>query len=303
MDSLDRAAQLHFFRTTPAEFMTRASVASSLQSFETCLFLIALERYPHAFVSCVFSIESVLKGALPQHARKSLKELIRVARSPITALQAFDEADLDALRTERNHIVHEGFSPKDDRVATNFFLRTGLPFLTECYKQFFNFSIFDGLEKNFSRHILIAREAFGGLPSEGNPDFTLCLRALGHLVRWSLRESFMSQAELKASEEADVYGLTFDVVNKRREKAERMFEPSWAFDCPVCRGGESFVAQLDEYELRRKRISLSKGICVECELTIPKACPTLANALCRDQIENISNDILREYGIDPDLRQ
>jgi hypothetical protein len=95
MDNIDGPAQLHFFRSTPAEFMTRVSVASSLQSFETCLFLIALERYPHAFVACVFSIESALAAALPQ---KTLQKLVRAARSQFASLQVFDEGQANLRR-------------------------------------------------------------------------------------------------------------------------------------------------------------------------------------------------------------
>jgi hypothetical protein len=87
MHDVGQAPRLHFFRNRPDEFTARAPLASSLQNFETCLFLIALIRYLHALVACVFSIESGLKAALPQHARESLRDLVGAARTQVAALR------------------------------------------------------------------------------------------------------------------------------------------------------------------------------------------------------------------------
>ena len=45
------------------------------------------------------------------------------------------------------------------------------------------------------------------------------------------------------------------------------------------------MAQLDEDELGRRRVKLSRGFCVECEPFCPEGseryeCPTLVNSLC-----------------------
>lgn len=45
-----------FFRATPADMMKQPPLASSLQSFETCLFLIALRRLPSALALKEFGI-------------------------------------------------------------------------------------------------------------------------------------------------------------------------------------------------------------------------------------------------------
>jgi hypothetical protein len=126
------------------------------QPWGSCLFLIALARYPDAFVACVFSIESALKAALPQSSKEKLQKILNLARRQIVALQTFDATDLDALRSARNRIVHEGFKSEDHRAATKLLLKTALPFLAECHKRFFNFSIFDGLEESFGTQLRVA---------------------------------------------------------------------------------------------------------------------------------------------------
>ena len=55
---------LHFFGATLHDMLGQPPLASSLQSFETCLFLIALERFPSALVSCATAWESAIKSKL-----------------------------------------------------------------------------------------------------------------------------------------------------------------------------------------------------------------------------------------------
>ena len=55
--------ELRFLDKRPENLVAQPPLASSLQNFESCLFLIALGRYPHAFTACAFAIESALKAA------------------------------------------------------------------------------------------------------------------------------------------------------------------------------------------------------------------------------------------------
>jgi len=288
--------ELHFFRRTPDELPDRPSLASSLQSFESCLFLIALLRYPHALVACVFAIESALKARFGG-SRGGLGQLVRDALGQGYLPSGISEADLNVLRETRNRIVHEGYSPKDDDIAAGLFLKTGLPFLSTCYSALFNFDLVDSLAEEFGKQIKIAKSAFDNAKERDALDASHWLRALGHLIRWSLRESLMSQSELKAAEWADVNGVGFDVIHQRRQEAERRFEPSWTFDCPVCRSFETFVVQLDEEALDEKQVIPEKGICVECDLRMPPSSRELLRLLCAEQTERSSEKILRDYGI------
>ena len=55
---------LHFFHATPADLLANHPLASSLQTFETCLFLISMHQFPSALVSCATACESAMKAKL-----------------------------------------------------------------------------------------------------------------------------------------------------------------------------------------------------------------------------------------------
>lgn len=299
MTDLVETPRLHFFRHTPKDLLARPPLASSMQNFESCLFLISLERYPHAFTACVFSIESALKAAFAQPARggDSLQKLLEKARGQSPRLGSFSKDSLDALRQTRNRIVHYGFSPKDDRLTVALLLSTGIPFLRDCYDGFFDFVLDDALLIEFGDHLRIAGEVFERVKMRPDLDPVYCLRALGHLLRWSVKDSLMSQWEADAARIADEDGAKFNTIQRQKEKVERLFDPSWAFDCPVCNGFETFVCELVADDLDRKQISLLRAACVECGLAISRGCPFLADALCREQVAEKRDQILNDYGV------
>jgi hypothetical protein len=74
---------LDFFRTTPPDMLAQAPLASSLQSFETCLFLVGLDRYPSALVSCASAWESALKAklAIGPEEKVTLEKMLMEIRS------------------------------------------------------------------------------------------------------------------------------------------------------------------------------------------------------------------------------
>lgn len=298
MTDLVEAPRLHFFRHTPKDLLASPPLASSMQSFESCLFLIALERYPHAFAACVFSIESALKAAFGQSSQggDSLQKLLVKAQCKSPRLGSFSKDSLDGLRRTRNRIVHYGFSPKDDRLTVTL-LSTGIPFLRACYEDFFGFVLDDSLLIEFGNHLHIAGEVFEKVKLRPDLDPVYCFRALAHLLRWSVKDSLMSQWEAEAARTADEDGAKFDTVQRQKEKIEQLLEPSWAFDCPVCDGFETFVCELVANDLDKNQISLLRAACVECGLAISRGCPFLADALCREQVEEKRDQIIDEYGI------
>ena len=125
MSDATEEPELHFFRGTPADLLARPPLASSLQSFESCLFLIALKRYPHAFTACAFAIESAIKAAfgIPSSGGDNLQRLLERARERLPRLRDFPQHDVDHLRQSRNRIIHYGFSLKDDQPAASLLLR------------------------------------------------------------------------------------------------------------------------------------------------------------------------------------
>lgn len=299
MSELNKPPQLHFFRSTPKDLLSRPPLASSLQSFESCLFLIALRRYSHGFSTCVFAIEGAIKAAFgqPPHGRETLQKLLEKARGDSPQLGSFSRDELDDLRQARNRIVHYGFSADDDRNAATLLLRTGIPFLRACYKSFFEFVLDDGLQLEIGDHLRIAGEVFEKVRFRPDLDPRYCLLALGHLLRWSMKDSFMSHWEAEAANQADIHSHKFLLVEDYRAEVERVLDPSWTFDCPICNSVETFVCELDERDLEQRRISLLRSVCVECELVVPRDCPFLTDALCGRQAAEHRDQILHEFGI------
>lgn len=138
---------LELFRRAPADLRSQPPLASSLQSFESCLFLLALGRYPHAFVACVFAIEGALKAGLriPANDRVKLHELLERAGKEVPFIAEIPGEQRHRLGATRNTIVHYGFSPKDDEVTTMILLDTAVPLLAAAYEKFFRFNLYEGL--------------------------------------------------------------------------------------------------------------------------------------------------------------
>ena len=128
-------------------------------------------------------------------------------------------------------------------------------------------------------------------------DPTGCLLVLGHLLRWSVKESLLSDWETKAANDVDTHDLKFNVIEDQRNRVERLLDPSWAFDCPICWGSQALICEMVREELDVGRVTLSRVICLECGLAIPEGTPFLADIVCQKQIEQKRKEIMREYGL------
>ncbi len=64
MNDADATPKLDFFRAIPENLMAKPPLCSSLQSLESSFFLVALDRFPHALVTCGSGIESAMKSLL-----------------------------------------------------------------------------------------------------------------------------------------------------------------------------------------------------------------------------------------------
>src|SRR5713101_4461751 len=116
MTEANEEPELHFFRAVPDSLMSRPPLCSSLQNLESCFFLIALGRFPHALVTCASSVESAMKSILNMNPEQFInaEKLFAKAATLHSALSSFDQHGLERFRFTRNRIVHYGFSPRDD---------------------------------------------------------------------------------------------------------------------------------------------------------------------------------------------
>lgn len=287
---------LVFFRSAPNNLSNQETLTSSLQNFESSLFLIALQRFPHALNACASAIESALKGR-PGYSKKrqTFQELLVGAQREFPGL-AFPQTNLDEFRELRNRFVHHAFSSSDSSVAASALLSTGLPLLISTYDAAYRFDLPDALVPPFGAQLTTAIDVFGR--SNQTPlDSVTTLSVLGHLTRWSIRDSMMSPWELEAVDPSQVYDLQLEITERLCDRAERQLDPAWRFDCPVCESPDALVCQLNDEALARKQIELLACFCAECGLRLSPSAGPLLNALCDDAIRGARDAILAEFGI------
>jgi len=204
---------------------------------------------------------------------------------------------LESFRFTRNRIVHYGFSPRDDEETAILLLRTGFRFLGACYKEFFDFDLQDGLVVELGEQYAIALDVYERAKDIPALHLSYCFSALGHLIRWRVRQSLMADWENEVSIHAEETGVKFDRCEKRKSELERAFGTAWIFDCPICRDVDTFVCELNEDRLGDHIVALQRGECANCALVVPNGCPFLADAFCLKQITDKHDEILREFGI------
>ncbi len=242
------------------------------------------------------SIESVLTFGLRELSgcTAGLAQLMRQAVKGSPILAEFELARLDSFRTLRNEIVHRGYSPKDDARAVVELLETGFPFLDVCYQVYADFSLQKGLCEELSWHLGVAGQVMRQVRDISDLDASYCLNAFGHLVNWSIRDILAPALEISAV----IEGVKSEWTSVQKEKLEweleREFGASWSFRCPVCRRSDSFVCGL---ELGPNVMKVNAGVCTECELRIPSSWRFLADTLCRKQVNDSRDKILKDCGI------
>ena len=296
-----------FFRATPVDMMKHPPLASSLQSYETCLFLIALGRFPSALASCAAAVESVIKAKLgtPPEDEVKLWKLIQEIRKLSPSLRLFDETKLDRFRDTRNRVVHYGYTPKDDEVCAVQLLETGFPFLEKCYSELFGFALISrpggggkgGLESKVGQQYEVCREVYRRARELRGIGYRYCFDSLAHYIRFALKETTMTVTESNLIETATERGVKDEYEERAKKRLERAFkEPVWDFDCPVCGGKLSIVAELDAEALERKQVSVRCCVCVSCEMVISEGNRYLADQMLRVDIDT-TTAIRKELGI------
>ena len=299
MDTNNPAPILHLFRIRPDGLTSRPPLCSSMQSLDSCLLLLSLERYPEALITCASAIESVIKahfGVRPGDHDK-LHELIERARNESYALRQFRASDLNDFRKARNRMIHYGFTSGDNQKAATFLLGTGIPFLNQCYKAFFNFDFDEGLFVEYSESLNNALGAYSEVKTRQDIDFTECFIVLKRLIRWRFKHNFMTSWELDAAQADEENGMKYSKCADRKSKIETSAGCFWLFDCPVCDDFDTLVCQLDEDALGQKEVNIMRADCVSCGLVIPESIYSLARITCQKQLKGKKSIILNEYGL------
>jgi hypothetical protein len=291
---IDRAT-LVFFRERPAD--PSDEVISSLQAFETALFLVALHRYPHALMTWVVGVENALKAKLPSSSRSPLQQLLNdvLAVSPLT--QAIPTADLVQLRQFRNRVAHRGFSPRDDSESAALLLRVGIPLTQAVFADLHDFDFRNGLLEEYARLVDIGVQAYALARDLHEIDYAFALNPLGHLIRVSFQANFSTTWQLRALERGWEVGLEFEAIAKGRNELESLFGASAVVSCPICAAVDSLSCELDSEVLDSRKVVAQRAACVSCGFVVATGQPFITQLLVGDQLQAAREDILRGYGI------
>ncbi|HEV7925423.1 MAG TPA: hypothetical protein VGR14_08715 [Verrucomicrobiae bacterium] len=291
-----------------------------MQSYETCLFLFALGRFPSALVVCATAWESVMRAKLGLALENdlSLDALIDQIQNSSGTLKTYDRNKLHTFRKTRNRIAHYGFSPKDDEECARLLLETGLPFLNRCYRELFDFYLdwqdirpgnndFSalnseemakaGLLPEVAEHLRVVSRVYARARQLGGLGLSYCFRGFGKYISVRQNEMSFTATEARILQRGDENGVKFEHEMKEKEEVAKIFDVPWEFDCPICEGCDCLIGELDDGRLDIKQVSVRRCACVSCGLVVPQGSPFLADELLREQLENESPRILKELGI------
>jgi hypothetical protein len=286
--------RFEMFRTTPPD---SGGIVSSMQSLESSLFLVALGRFPHAFSTAVFALESALKVAIPDKPKATLQNLLVEAMDRSPAIRAIPPQQIKALRDRRNHVVHEGFSPRDDGPCAALLLSTAVPALAGAYRDFYNFDLFDAFDADIAMHVQIAVNACSAAGGADASDATRFTVLLAHYLRVRIQRGLTSAAADASAIQAASIGFAFEKVQRRLEALERQFDASWVTHCPACDEQGVLVCELVAKALHAGRLVISRGYCASCDLAVPPQSADLLNEACRKAAQAETSAVLATYGI------
>jgi len=293
-----------------------APLVSSLQTFETCLFLLASGRYPHALVMCASAIESALKAKLnieegevvsPGELFNRIVQEYGVGRSKWDRFNEFFR--------RRNSIIHYGFTLETRPIAARMLLETGFPLLSDYYISLFQYyldyrdiqvaenlppkeaswSLKNGLHPDLWEGWHIAKEVFRKVSKIRELDLTYCFFPL--VIRLRQMTSHMSTVEY--SEEEGFADIEWKKHETRKKQLQSIFnECCWFFNCPVClvNGVQSLVVEIDEDSISVGQIIFRRAECVECNFIVgePEDEPFMLDVLLKDQLSNKRLEIIKK---------
>jgi hypothetical protein len=198
-------------------------------------------------------------------------------------------------------------------------VETGFPYLDLCYRSLFDFYLDwkDIRKENIDFHSLSGEEiAKAGLIPEvaeqlrfvkdiyrrsqtlGNFNVVECFASFEHFIRLNLKESARSPSEQHVIERANTVGTEFAVEQKAKEDLEQEFDLAWVFNCPICYGLGSLVAELSE--LTANRVATDRCACVKCGFFVGKGSPYISPVLLARGISEQEAKIRTEFGTSND---
>ncbi|CAN1494721.1 hypothetical protein MCEMIEM12_00298 [Burkholderiaceae bacterium] len=294
----------HFiFFTNLADFQFKLlrknpPLASALQSLETCLLLVSLNRYPSALASCAMALESAWKAASKKGPEKNDNFAEILGDINATLPKEAPSFDFKNFRILRNNIVHFGYTPKDDDLAAKLIFSIGLPafFLYTQSHPELHIDFISSLDPDLFDHLNVVIKINGGDAISKNISAVNSSLILRHWIKRSLINEPMWQDD--ALNQHNLSGLIeFEVKEELRKMLHDGWELCEDFRCPVCHQ-EQLVVQLDSAEIEKGLISATKGHCLNCDLNFQPGGNYLLNYFINRNLGVEEKEkILKNYGV------
>jgi hypothetical protein len=152
-----------------------------------------------------------------------------------------------------------------------------------------------GLVPEVAEQLRFVKEIYRLAKKRGELNHANCFRSFIHFIRLNLKTSARTEAEWKLIEEAETHGLKFAHEQRVKEELEKLFYASWVFDCPICYGVETMVAELDDVDVHG--IVADRCACVQCGFAVGKGVSYISQVLLAAEISKNRAKILKEFGI------
>ena len=196
-------------------------------------------------------------------------------------------------------------------------LVAGLPFLELCYRTLFNFYLdwqeirpgitefrdltgdemeIAGLCSAVAEQLRFVKEIYALAKERGDFEYTHCFSALGHFIRIGLKDNAKTEIEWEISERSHAQDAESELERKAKEDLEDLFRVCWSFDCPICGGHETLVAEIDEAAMNDRQVLTDRCSCVHCGFRVGRGAEYISQVLLAPQISNGRLGILKEYG-------
>lgn len=279
---------------------SRPPSISAFQSFETSLFLISLQRFPHALVSLVSALESAALVVLGGDSRDKIKLAEALPALRELALHAGvsipDTPTLSKLRNTRNDIAHKGFSAKDDERSAFLWLRLGFPLFQGWSKELFGLDLYTGLGRLgdlLKQPIEWCKE-----PRDFNFSAVDATRGVRHWITHNVRYSHLSEWE------QDVLSFEHEARDRAKQYVfDRLTEdePHVLLTCPICSARDGLVVAVNETQLKQRQLVPDYANCASCDMQYPPSSRELLIAMCREQLtSDLTHQTCKAYGIRAD---
>jgi hypothetical protein len=310
---------LSFFRTVPEGAESLPPLLSSLQSLETCFYMIALGRYPAALIACASAWESLLRAhyRIPAQDEVRFSELLEWFRKERSRFSNVGAEQVREFREARNRMIHAGFSPKDDGYSVQLLLSIGFPYLFDLHREgfdvYFDWRHAQPGAKDFlelmdnpkaDRCVLIPDFADSLIDaiatwSRYREDSALVLSPL-HLLPFrqrvidGLAPSFRSRSESAAinATYTGKFDKAYTAILDSKESLLSYFSEAWDFECPFCSGeSDPFIGEFDDEAMDQGQLRLRRGACASCGNSAPAGAAPLINYWLRAQLKEKEDQI------------